>query len=176
MGSTSTTDIHAMYEEFVRVFLSGDSLEHFLIYTCNASSVENSDPISNTVVLLLSSPVSISFSHVGVRAFKTTSVATLPYHLLDLEQCNLVRKMLHLMKDGLECQISSDASGGFSVQFPQPTTHTFLNKTEVMDRLSRAVNSTSGYKDGDAKERVFSILSQRIGALTVVPGGKQWSM
>eukprot|EP00961_Rhodomonas_salina_P241310 3260524-Rhodomonas_salina.1 len=117
-----------LYKEFVDVFLAEESLERFIVYTCNANSADNSDPITNTVVLLLSSPVCISLSHVGVRAFKTTSIATLPYHLLDAAQCSLVQKMLECMKAGAACSIASDANGGFSVHFAQPREHVFVDK------------------------------------------------
>eukprot|EP00961_Rhodomonas_salina_P090207 1213268-Rhodomonas_salina.1 len=121
----------------------------------------------------MSSPIAISLSNVGVRAFKNTSIATLPYVLLDEKQAQCVRDLLEHIRQGVSSTITSDANGGFLVRLPVPATNIFVDRNAVMQHLANAIHSTPGYGDKDVKDRVFSVLSQRISALTTVPTTKK---
>jgi hypothetical protein len=125
------------------------------------------------VLLVLSSPISITLSNVGVKAFKTSSVPTIPYYLLDPSQEKIVLRLCDFMKRTGECHVASDSTGGFTVKFPQPNTTIFVDKKEAMQCLSDAIDSTAGYGDADVKRKVFQIISQRIGALTVLPQARK---
>ncbi len=161
------------YNSFVSVFLKAANLERFVIYACNASKLDNTDPISNIIVAIVSSPISISFSNVGIRAFKSTSIAALQYYLLDQKQCNFIKNLITAILDGsLNTGITSDANGGFILRIFPPKTNIFVEKNEVLQALSRAVRNVSGYGDAIVKERVFSILSQRISAMVTMSSGK----
>ena len=165
--------ISGLYDEFYTAFLKGKNLEHFLIYICNASTMDTTDPISNMIVLVLSSPVCISLSNIGVRVFKTTSIATIPYYLLDRTQEQIVHRLCTFMKNSGECSVISDSSGGFTVKFPPSATPLFADKQDVMQSLQDAINGTVGYGDDEVKNRVFQIISQRISALTVLPQARK---
>jgi hypothetical protein len=165
--------MRAIYDEFCSVFLTGKNLEHFLIYVCNASTMETTDPISNMVVLVVSSPVCISLSNTGVKAFKTSSIATIPYYLLEKSQESVVMKLCDYMKNTGEFNISSDSTGGFIVKFPQAANTYFVDKKQTMVCLQNAIDGTVGYGDVEVKKRVYQILSQRISALTVLPQNRK---
>jgi hypothetical protein len=161
------------YNSFVSAFLKSENLERFVIYACNASKLDNTDPISNIIVAIVSSPLSISFSNVGIRVFKSTSIAALPYYLLDQKQCKFIKSLIAAVLDGsLNISITSDANGGFILRVLPPKTNMFVEKNDVLQALSRAVRNVSGYGDTVVKERVFSILSQRISAMVTMSSSK----
>eukprot|EP00961_Rhodomonas_salina_P029021 391448-Rhodomonas_salina.2 len=162
-----------MYNEFAAIFLTGANLQQFLIYTCNAAPAANNDPISNTVVSVLTSPLSISLSNVGVRAFKNTDLAPIPYYLLGPRQCAFIRRVVQKINDGeLTSLASSNANGGFLLRIPPQSAHVFVDKPLVMQHLSKAILGCTGHGDTMTKQRVVDILKQRIGVLTVVPSSK----
>lgn len=72
--------------------VAGVENQRFLIYACNASNENDTDPITTTIVAMLSSPVHISLSNIGVRAFKNTSLPPLPYYLMDSAQVSTACK------------------------------------------------------------------------------------
>jgi hypothetical protein len=150
-------------------------MQHFLIYACNAAESESQDPISNTVVAIMSSPVAIAFSNVGVRAFKNTSIATLPYQVLSAEQADLVRDLLQEINNGLAVSNSSDANGGFLLRMPTPPSNMFVDRGEVMQKLRASIMSANGYGSEEVKERVYAILAQRINACTTLAPSKRAS-
>jgi hypothetical protein len=163
---TTTT----LYQNFTRVFLSGVNLERFIVYCCNAASMDNPDPISSTIVTVLSTPVSISMSDVGIRMFKTTTIAPIPYYLLDESQCEFIRGLMEqAVKQTVPCNISSGHDGGFLLRIPPPPQHVFVEKAQVSLCLTRAIHGANGYGDDSIKEKVLAILFQRISALAVIP-------
>eukprot|EP00961_Rhodomonas_salina_P249697 3375336-Rhodomonas_salina.3 len=171
--NTHLKNVELLYQEFVQLFLTGVNLERFLIYMCNAAPADSTDPISNTVVTILSSPINISLCNVGVKAFKTTNLAALPYYLLDKQQADFIRKLVDAVQQGLNCTVSSDSNGGFYLRFPSLVQHMHVDKQSVLDHLSNAILNTSGYGDAATKKRVVDILIQRIGVLTVIPSMKK---
>ena len=162
-------DAYEIYTEFVRIFFTGANLQRFLIYTCNACPTENNDPITNTIVSILASPIHISFSEIGVRAFKQTTIATLPYYLLNEEQCNFVRYVIQHIIDGMPCSVMSGSVGGFMLKLTPPHQQIMVDKKKISEALVHAIQGVSGYGDVEMKERVISILFQRITALAAMP-------
>lgn len=162
-------DVSEIYTEFVRIFFTGTNLQRFLIYTCNACPNESNDPITNTIVSILSSPIHISFSEIGVRAFKQTTIATLPYYLLDEEQCNFIRYVVQHIIDGMPCSVMSGSVGGFMLKLNPPHQQIMVDKKKISEALVQAIKGVSGYGDMEMKERVISILFQRITALATMP-------
>eukprot|EP00961_Rhodomonas_salina_P291809 3932346-Rhodomonas_salina.3 len=118
---------------------------------------------------MLSTPIYISLSEIGIRMFKTTSIAPIPYYLLDNAQCDFVRAYLTSVSEGAPCNISSGPDGGFVLRIPPPVQNIFTDKTEVCNCLKHAIHNASGYGDKQIKEKVLSILFQRISALATIP-------
>jgi hypothetical protein len=162
-------NVDSLYDSFIDVFFTGDNLEHFLIHSCNASGADNADPITNTVVSIMSSPIFISLSNVGVRAFKNNSIATLPYVLLQQDQVEFVVKILASIRNGVVTNANSDANGGFVVRLQSPSKNRFVNKSLIMDHLRIAIGKSSGYGSKETKQTVFEIISQRVYAMTTLP-------
>jgi len=144
-------------------------LERFIVYTCNAAPMDSNDPIANTVAMMLSSPICITLSEVGVRAFKPNTVATIPYYLLDAHQTAFVRRLTSMMLRGLNCTFSSGSDGGFVMRVPVPHPQVFIDKTAVSNCLAGAIFNASGYGGPEVKKTVLSILFQRITALASMP-------
>jgi hypothetical protein len=161
--------IDRLYDTFIDVFFTGSNLEHFLIHSCNASGADNADPITNTVVSIMSSPVCISLSNVGVRAFKNNSIATLPYVLLQQDQVAFVVKLLASVHHGLVINMNSDANGGFVVRLQSPPKNKFVDKNLIMDHLRAVIGKSSGYGSKETKQNVFEIISQRVNAMITLP-------
>jgi len=161
--------VESLYDSFIDIFMTGSNLEHFLIHSCNASGADNADPITNTVVAVMSSPIHISLSNVGVRAFKNNNIATLPYVLLQDNQVSFVVKTLASIRHGLVTSANSDANGGFVVRIPPPSKNKFVDKAVVMSHLRDAIGKTSGYGSRETKQTVFEIISQRVHAMTTLP-------
>lgn len=159
-----------LYQQFLEIFLTGESLQNFLIYVCNATPPDNSDPITNTIVSVLSSPISLSFSEVGVRAFKTTNVATLPYYLLNAKQGAWVRKVVgYFTRGDIPTSVTSGSDGGFMLRFSPPSTPLLVDKQEVSNALANMIVGSSGYGDSDVKNKIVFILYQRITAHSTMP-------
>ncbi len=163
------TNIDSLYDAFIEIFLTGPNLEHFLIHSCNASATDNNDPITNTIVAIMGSPICISLSNVGVRGFKNTSIATLPYVLLQEDQVNFVTKLLASVRRGIAASSNSDANGGFVVRLPAPSKNKFVEKGLIMEHLQIAIGKSSGYGTKETKQNVYDIISQRVHAMITLP-------
>ena len=160
---------HRVYQNFVQVFLTARNLQRFIIYACNASTADNSDPITFTVVAMLSSPVNISLSNVGVRAFKNPSIPPLPYYLLDVSQCAFVRDLMALVQQNESmATVSSDTNSSFVLRLQQPSQNMMIDKEAVMHALSETVMHAKPYGTAATKKRVLAVLTQRIGSMVML--------
>jgi hypothetical protein len=163
------TSVDSLYDAFMEIFLTGSNLEHFLIHSCNASATDNTDPITNTIVAMMGSPICISLSNVGVRGFKNTSIATLPYVLLQEDQVNFVTKLLASVRHGIVASSNSDANGGFVLRLPPPSKNKFVDKILIMEHLQIAIGKSSGYGTKETKQNVYDIIAQRVHAMITLP-------
>ena len=55
---------------FVQLFLNGDALQQMISYICNTSHGSVADPITTTVCMMITTPVQIVLTQVGVAPFK----------------------------------------------------------------------------------------------------------
>lgn len=62
--------------------------------------------------------------------------------------------------------VASGPDGGFWVKIHPPKQNMFLNRDLVSKTLRNVVNNVTGYGDPYVKEKILSILFQRISAMT----------
>jgi hypothetical protein len=80
-----------MAEEFHALFLSNESLQTYFVFLCK-SNVESSDPITDALVVLLTSNAQYMISRNGLVLFK--GFPAYPFSIMNREQKNLIYQVV----------------------------------------------------------------------------------
>ena len=152
-------------EELTTLFLTTDSLKRVLTYMCRSL---NQDPITETLRVMLTSPIQFHLSRYGLGLFKGSAV--FPYTYMTPEQrvwlYELVRAIrgdsnhtaLNRLEDPLTFTAENDRIflGGASLQPVK------LAPTDVFDALMAAM-AESRHTTPDRLKLLMNLLLQRIG-------------
>lgn len=91
-------------ERIIAEFLTGKNLRKMFSHLCNNASGQVTDPISDTVVMMLTCPVQMILTEVGVALFKDRPTYLYPFSAMDHAQRYFVEE---LVRDCLlQCDIA----------------------------------------------------------------------
>jgi hypothetical protein len=81
-------------ESIIGTFLTGSSLRKVFAHLCNHASGQVTDPISDVVNTMLTKPVQMVVSEVGVALFKDHPNALFPFKEMSRAQRDLVERIV----------------------------------------------------------------------------------
>jgi hypothetical protein len=140
-----------------------------MIYMINNRVQEFADPLTSTLVLMVTSPLQLVFCESGFILFKTTLLPVLPYHLFSAAEKELFQSWVCGVTDSHE---SCDASGQFSLSLPlspkAPAVH--LCKRQILASFIEVMLHHNGtFKDPTVCCTLCNIILQRFLAIVPVP-------
>lgn len=167
---------------FVQLFLQGDELVHLMRHFCNTSMGQVVDPITDVVCVMITSPLQIVITEVGVAPFKDRPTRVYPFVEMNEGQRTFLRE---IVQSHLDCAdggkraadtttmstcisfASLQMGGGFVIEF-QPADST---KKKVKDKNSDADKTSLLYLNA---EDVLRCMCRAI--LTPDSGNGQWDI
>lgn len=81
-------------KKIVKLFLQGQNLRKVMAHLCNNCSSHVADPISDTVVMMLTCPIHLVITEVGIALFKDKPTALFPYSEMDPDQRYFVEEVV----------------------------------------------------------------------------------
>ena len=102
------------------LFLQGSRLRKVMSHLCNHCSSNIADPISDTVVMMLTCPIHLVITEVGIALFKDRPTALFPYTEMDSEQLYFVEEVVQscLLQCNRITELPSPASSTGSCGLP----------------------------------------------------------
>jgi hypothetical protein len=88
-------DVSTTAEETIaHLFLQGAQLRKLMAHLCNKCSLHVADPISDTVVMMLTCPIHLVITEVGIALFKDRPTALFPYSEMDADQRYFIEQVV----------------------------------------------------------------------------------
>lgn len=125
----------------------------------NNRNQEFPDPITSTLILMVSSPMQIEFCEMGVLLFKTNNLPVLPYSSLDEEESEFLRGVLDRI-DSSSLQETYYGCGKFSVQL-HVGRGIYLQKKAVLLAFVQVMQKQRDFKEICILQRLSDIIIQR---------------
>jgi hypothetical protein len=127
------------------------------------------DPLTNTLVLLATSPLQFVFCESGVILFKTALLPVFPYHCLSILEKQKFTEWIHASKEANEM---CDSSGQFTLSIPfvpkQPPI--FLCKKALLNNFVHVMQNYNGsFNNPIICSTLCNIIVQRFLAVVPVP-------
>jgi hypothetical protein len=147
-------------ETLATVFFSEPSLKRILTYLCNARPPGSWDPVTATVLDLLTGKLQFCLSATGLIPFRGHADLVYPYHMMSPEQKEFIRTALQERSGYTVCNDS--------VVFNTPTGDSErLDTVSVLEAMCSKVLESKVHEDHSVRVGVCNILLQRV--QSVVP-------
>ena len=147
-------------------FFAGDSLKRVLTYLCNARAPGAWDPITATVVDLLTGRLQLTLTPAGLLPFKGKTALVYPYHMMSPAQKELPRGLL---EDRSSFVVCSD-SVVFHWREGDPER---LDPVPVLLAMCQGVLATLIHEDHKVSVGICNILLQRVQSAVPISRGAQ---
>ena len=147
----------------MELFLTGDALRTMMIYLCNSSLGSVVDPVTNTLFLMLSSPVSVVLSQVGVAPFKSHGNMVFPYRFMNDDQKAFLREFVLDTKplvSGL--MVATQIGGGCILGANSNKKLVHIPPISVFAAFCDAVKGSTVHKDTVVQRGICNIIIQRV--------------
>lgn len=149
------------FEAMRQVFFDNASLKRMLIYMCNSHKRDTDDPITLTVIAMLTSELCLVMNEFGVKLFKTSMLPQIPYHMLNTAQKRYLMNTLdNCPKSNLH--ISSHNNNGFQIRLKQAFCNKYLDRAVILDQLRECICDYNDNADLQTRTILYQILHQRI--------------
>ena len=100
-------------QKTIDLFLRGENLEHAINTLCNHREGQCSDPITNTLSLMMTTPVCISVSEGGLSPFEKRPDLILPYNGMTKDQLEYIEEIVQRVQDHCQGGKGVSSLGGF---------------------------------------------------------------
>lgn len=168
----------------VDVFLTGQNMRKMMAHLCNSYCGHSmSDPITDTVVMMLTCPLNLIITEVGIALFQDRPTALYPFSKMDADQIYYVEGVVRscLLKCNAAMSISDDHSqqivchnamvqmGGGCILYTRTVRSTpelLLNPLEVLKCTCDCIFASSDHCDAEIRHAICSIVLQRVCCLS----------
>lgn len=140
-------------------FQSPKILQKVIVNHINNRNQDFPDPITSTLILMVSSPMQIEFCEMGVMLFKTNNLPVLPYSSLNDEEGVFLRNILDQI-DNSSLTETYYGCGKFSVQFNMGR-GIYLPKKCVLLAFVNVMQKQKDFKEICILQRLSDIIIQR---------------
>jgi hypothetical protein len=153
-------------EEMMELFFSDTCLPILIAYFCRMTIGQNSDPITETVVAMISSPVSIMLTQVGIAPFKEHPSLVYPYRFLNDEQRTFLKNFVTYTQENAVGSIASVQVGGGCMLYRKAISKpVYLDPYRVISSLCQSIIGNRHGTEMRNRSAVCSIMLQRIGGV-----------
>jgi hypothetical protein len=155
-------------DEFSRIFLNDDSLLHLVCHLCNQSLGHVSDPITETLTIIATTPLTIVITEAGVAMFKNQPTMVLPYNNMTAEQLLYVKGVVDSIvekstDDNMQLKRHVQMGGGCIVMVPiqTRTKDLIVDSKDLLQAFVRGVAGGKQYNNW-TKKALCNIILQRL--------------
>lgn len=148
------------------VFFSEPSLKRILTYLCNARAPGSWDPVTATVLDLLTGKLQFCLSATGLIPFKGNANLVYPYHMMNPEQKDFIRTSLQTRGSYTVCNESV-------VFHATPGDVERLDTVLVLEAMCSKVLESKVHEEHSVKIGVCNILLQRVQSVVPISRGVQ---
>jgi hypothetical protein len=159
MATSRNISLEKIRKDFLNFFQSPHIIQKIIVNHINNRSQDFPDPITSTLVLMVSSPMQVVFCEGGVLLFKTSNLPVLPYNLLTKKERNVLRKMMDEI-DSAFLQETYHGCGKFSVQINMGTGN-YLPKKTLLLAFVDVMRRQKEFKEKCIIQRLSDIIVQR---------------
>lgn len=150
----------------VSVFFSADGLQRMLTFLCNARLPGNWDPVTSTVVDMLTSRLQFCLTSEGLVPFRGKADMVFPYHMMSPTQKDFLRAELAVRSSYCVC---NDA-----VMFhPLPGAAERLDQVKVLEGACSRILASNVHAEHRVRVGVCNIILQRVQSVVPISRGVQ---
>jgi hypothetical protein len=161
--------------EFVLLFLTGNDLQNVICHMCNQRTGLVSDPITETLSVISTTPLSIVITEAGVAMFKNQPTMVWPYSSMHSKQLLYIKRVIDTLvtnssDDNLKLNGHVQMGGGCIVMVPSSRQQKefIINSKDILLAFVDSVNDSLRY-DGWTKKALSSIIIQRLTCVVNIP-------
>ena len=146
-------------DEFLSFFQTSSFVQKIIVNHINNRVQDFPDPITNTLVLMVSSPMQVVFCEVGILLFKTSNLPVLPYSTLSIKERKYLETMMAEI-DSTFLQETYHGCGKFSVQINIGMGN-YIPKQTLLLAFVDVMRKQKEFKEECILQRLSDIIVQR---------------
>ena len=150
-GASGTT----LKDSMLSVFFDPDGIQRMLTFLCNARLPSNWDPVTSTVVDMLSGRLQFCLTSEGLCPFRGKADMVFPYHMMNQRQKNFLRDALSVRSSFFVC---NDAV----VFHPTPGATERLEHLCVLEGVCSRILASNIHEEHRVRVGVCNIILQRV--------------
>ena len=163
------------YNHFRQLFLTDTSLQNIMCHLCNQSTGLVSDPITETLGVMATTPLSVVITEAGVAMFRDQPTMVFPYTYMTSEQLLYIQDVVnHLVQNCIEGNLKLKGhvqmGGCCIIMIPSQTHHQELTvkKDDLLHAFIESVGRSKNYNPW-TKKALCSIIIQRLSCVVNLP-------
>jgi hypothetical protein len=156
----------AVPQNLVTVFFTEPSLKRILTYLCNARAPGSWDPVTATVLDMLSAKLQFCLSATGLIPFKGRANLVYPYHMMSTEQKEFIRSALQERVGFTVCNESV-------VFHASPGDPERLDAVSVLEAMCSKILESKIHDEHSVRIGVCNIILQRVQSVMPISRGVQ---
>jgi hypothetical protein len=162
------------YNEFYQLFLTKTNLQNVICHLCNQGAGLVSDPITETLAVIATTPLAVVITEAGVAMFRDKPMMVFPYSNMNSEQLLYIRSVVDsLLQTSTEGNVKLKGhvqmGGGCIIMIPSPTHQDVIVKNDDLLRgFVESVARSQKYHPW-TKKALCSIIMQRLSCAVNLP-------
>jgi hypothetical protein len=162
--------LQATRESYIEFANQDSFLRKIIVYMVNHRVQDFSDPLTNTLVLMATSPMQLVCCESGIIPFKTSLLPVIPYALLSRDENEFIQNIILQFSDDMMHE-TMESSG----QYTLSVFHSLSNIVHICRRqlllnfVYVMINNNSAHCDNAVSRTLCNIILQRFMARVSVP-------
>lgn len=153
-------------QNIVTVFFSEPNMKRILTFLCNARAPGSWDPVTATVLDMLSSKLQFCLSATGLIPFKGRANLVYPYHMMSTEQKEFIRISL---QERVKFTVCNDTV----VFHASPGDPERLDTVSVLEAMCSKIIESKIHEEHSVRIGVCNIILQRVQSVIPISRGAQ---
>lgn len=162
-------------EEFSTVFLTGKNLENLVCHLCNQCTGLVTDPITETLTVIATTPLSIVITEAGVAMFKNQPAMVWPYVHMTSDQLRYLKVIMeglveYSCTENCRMQRHVQMGGGCIVMIPsyKQQKDVLINCKDMVHAFIASIDKSPAYTNW-TKKALSGIIIQRLACTVNIP-------
>lgn len=140
-------------------FQNSNIMQKVIVNHINNRIQDFPDPITSTLILMVSSPMQIVFCEMGILLFKTSNLPVLPYSALNTEEKGFLKNIIEQIDTSFLTE-TYYGCGKFSVQISVGAGN-YLPKSALLLAFIQVMEKQNEFKEKCILKRLSDIIVQR---------------
>ena len=166
MSGGEASEDTAIPDSMASVFFNSDCLQRMLTFLCNARLPGNWDPVTSTVVDMLTSRLQFCLTSEGLAPFRGKADMVFPYHMMSPSQKNFLRDALAVRSAYCVCNEAV-------VFHPLPGAAERLDQVKVLEGVCTRILASNVHAEHRVRIGVCNIILQRVQSVVPISRGVQ---